>query len=114
MVKAYLKYEYSDSVGLFKQSKTNIIYDNNLLIIAANEYLVIYNPKTRQIIQKHSKPNSNSVITCLFKNGSEILAGYEDGEIVIFDLEQKEKEDKIVAQMNEHTASINVIQVSDD
>ena len=85
------------------------------ILSGANEYLVIINMKTQEIIKKLRPKDKikNSHITALRISNNEqniVAVGYEEGEVYVWDIEKEE----LILELNEHTSTINSICFSND
>jgi len=108
MVKAYLRYVPQKAFGMIAGSTSNIIYhpDGKHIISACNEFVLIINMKTGDIVKELSAEDKHSEITFItISNSKEILvlvAGYADGDIILWDLNQYE----VKARLNGHKAAV--------
>lgn len=66
MVKAYLKYDYVQALGLLNQGGKQVIIVDQYLVTGANEYVLVFNMKTRELVKRLKKHDQLNVqVTCL-------------------------------------------------
>src|SRR4051812_34962098 len=90
MVKTYLKYQLKDVVGLIngKQCKPITSGDGKYLYTASNEYILVIELKTGEITTKIlDKDTTKKEVTCLQITNTYIAAGYSNGSVTLYELE---------------------------
>jgi U3 small nucleolar RNA-associated protein 12 len=88
MVKTYLKYYLKDVLGLItgKLCKPITSFDGKLLFTGSNEYIIVIDLKTGQIIKKLKSEVSQVTCLCLDPTGNHLAVGYQNGTIIVFDV----------------------------
>jgi U3 small nucleolar RNA-associated protein 12 len=85
MVKTYLKYNLKNVIGQITGKSCRPIVNGNLLFAACNEYVLVIDLKTGEIINKLTSEKSE--VTCLAYSGDYLAVGYHNGAIVLYDSE---------------------------
>ncbi len=55
MVKAYLKYDYVQALGLLNQGGRQVIIVDRYLVTGANEYVLVLKMKSRELVKRLKK-----------------------------------------------------------
>jgi U3 small nucleolar RNA-associated protein 12 len=85
MVKTYLRYNLKNVIGQITGKSCRPIVSGNLLYSACNEYVIIVDLKTGEIV--HKLTSEKSEVTCLAYSEEYLAVGYHNGIIVLYDSE---------------------------
>lgn len=112
MVKTYLKYQLQDVIGLINGKICRPVVSNNgkYLYTGANEYINIFDVKTGEVVKKIVEEKSE--LTCLSIDSQDnyLVAGYNNGNIVIFDINNDYAVSK---KFSLHKSAITTLQFND-
>jgi U3 small nucleolar RNA-associated protein 12 len=103
MVKTYLKYNLKNVIGQITGKSCRPVVHGNLLYSACNEYVIVIDIKTGEIINKLTSDKSE--VTCLANSGEYLAVGYHNGVIVLYDTEYS-----AVKRFSLHKSAITTMQ----
>ena len=94
MVKAYFNYSFEKPVGQLISPNCNIVSSGTHVFCGVNQYIAVVNIRTREVEAYLYKPNKHVPVRCLAIDleKSRLFSGYEDGEIIVWDLISQECE----------------------
>ncbi|CAM0136951.1 beta transducin [Umbelopsis sp. WA50703] len=109
MVKAYLRYEPSQTFGVINSTGSNIIYDHEgkLAIAPALEEVIVWDIKKGTQIGKWKDLSNRSEVTCIARspNNYDFAVGYEDGNIRIWNI----KTSTSTVTLNGHRGAVTAL-----
>lgn len=113
MVKTYLKYQLKDVIGLItgKSCRPQVSRDGKVMYTGCNEYVLVFNIKTGDIIKKilSNDQNFRYEVTsiCLDINNSSLAVGYSNGSIIIYDINNDYSQSKKFSLHKSAVTSLN-------
>ncbi|KUI62751.1 hypothetical protein VP1G_09872 [Cytospora mali] len=116
MVKSYLKYEHSKSLGLITSSSSNIVWSSGeksgtgagQAFVAANEEVLCWDIKKGELLARWRDDNCKAQVTAIThsKTDKDVFAvGYEDGSIRLWD----SKIATTIVNFNGHKSAITML-----
>lgn len=116
MVKSYLKYEQSKSLGLITSSSSNIVWSSGekagtgagQAVVAANEEVLCWDIKKGELLARWRDDNCKAQVTAIAhsKTDKDVFAvGYEDGSIRLWD----SKIATTIVNFNGHRSAITML-----
>ena len=121
MVKSYLRYSPSSTLGVIVSANSNILCSSpttlnktaraqpSLAIVPALESIKVWNVKTSTLLATLYDPPSTAEVTVLAQNPARksiLAAGYQDGSIRLWRLNESWNDGELVVTFNGHKSAV--------
>eukprot|EP00126_Sphaerothecum_destruens_P004305 Sdes_comp18102_c0_seq1m7542 len=104
MVKAYLRYQYSGSVGVVVSPSSNIVYgwNDNEILVGALENVLVWDAKKASLLGTYRGDRHQVTRIARSPDQKNMAVGYSNGSVTLVDL----KTGTIISTFHGHTGAI--------